>query len=115
MQILTFLDGDTMPILGLGTWKSGKGEVYVAIREAIRIGYRHFDCATIYANENEIGQALHDAMHDGDVKREELWVTSKLWNDSHAKDAVVPAIKRTLSSLRLDYLDLFLKIATGWA
>jgi len=108
MQDLIFLNGDTMPILGLGTWKSRPDEVYNAIREAIHTGYRHFDCARIYNNEVEIGTALNDAIKEGDVNRQELWITSKLWNDRHARKDVVPALRKALQRLRLDYLDLFL-------
>lgn len=108
MKYQKFSNGDQMPIIGLGTWKSAPGEVYEVIREAIRLGYRHFDCAHIYGNEKEIGQALKDAMTNGDVKRKELWITSKLWNDSHLLDDVVPALETTLKNLQLDYLDLYL-------
>lgn len=108
METLTFPNGDNMPKFGLGTWKSKPGEVYAAVREAIRIGYRHIDCAAIYMNEAEIGQALNDAFGEGDVKREELWITSKLWNNSHAEDQVLPALRKTLSDLQLEYLDLYL-------
>jgi len=97
-----------VPMIGLGTWKSDPGEVYQAIRWAIKLGYRHIDCAPIYGNEKEIGQALHDAVSEGDIKREELFVTSKLWNDSHEPDAVLPALKQTLADLQLDYLDMYL-------
>ena len=65
-----------MPAIGLGTWKAAPGDVYKAVREAIKIGYRHFDCAHIYGNEDEIGTAFADAFKAGEVKREELWVTS---------------------------------------
>ncbi len=97
-----------MPALGLGTWKSAKGEVYTAVKTAIEIGYRHFDCALVYGNEQEIGQAFADAMKEGMVKREELWITSKLWNNSHEKQYILPSIKTTLKDLQLDYLDLYL-------
>ncbi|MCF8276783.1 MAG: aldo/keto reductase [Flavobacteriales bacterium] len=108
MKQLTFRNGDKLDILGLGTWKSKPGEVYTAIREAIKIGYRHFDCAFIYMNEKEIGQAFADAFKDGDVKREDVWITSKLWNNSHAQEDVIPTLKNTLTDLQLDYLDLYL-------
>lgn len=97
-----------MPALGLGTWKSAKGEVYTAVKTAIEIGYRHFDCALVYGNEQEIGQAFADAMKEGMVKREDLWITSKLWNNSHEKQYILPSINTTLEDLQLDYLDLYL-------
>ena len=108
MNHLTFSNGDQMPLLGLGTWKSSKGEVYSAVRTALQIGYRHFDCAAIYGNEKEIGDAIHDSMTQGEVKREELWITSKLWNTSHQKGQVKPALEKTLERLDLKFLDLYL-------
>jgi len=108
MKTLEFKNKDKMPILGLGTWKSGSGDVYGAVREAIKMGYRHFDCAPLYMNEPEIGLAIKDAISDGEVEREDLWITSKLWNNSHGNENVVPAIKKTLADLQIKYLDLWL-------
>jgi len=108
MTFLQFKNGDKMPIIGLGTWKSSPGDVYNAIMEAINIGYRHFDCAAIYGNEHEIGKAFSDAIASNKVKREDLWVTSKLWNNAHKSDDVLPALKKTLNDLKLEYLDLYL-------
>ena len=105
---LKFENGDLMAQFGLGTWLSKKGEVYDAIREAIKIGYRHIDCAAIYGNEKEIGSAINDAISHGDTTRNELWITSKLWNSSHRLADVEPAIRKTLSDLQLDFLDLYL-------
>ncbi|MEB3331341.1 MAG: aldo/keto reductase [Synechococcaceae cyanobacterium] len=108
MRSAAFANGDRMPLLGLGTWKSSPGQVYGAVREAIRLGYRHIDCASVYANEPEIGAALRDALLDGEVSREELWITSKLWCNSHGRENVEPALRRTLEDLGLEWLDLYL-------
>ncbi len=108
MKTLSFSNGGQMPIVGLGTWKSAPGEVYAAVREAIRVGYRHIDCARVYGNEAEIGNALRDAIAEGHVTRDELWVTSKLWNNSHGRENVGGALTKSLQDLRLDYLDLYL-------
>ena len=108
MKTLELRGGTKMPALGLGTWKSEPEEVYSAVRAALELGYRHIDCAAIYQNEEDVGRALNDAFTAGDAKREEVWVTSKLWNDSHAPEQVRPALETSLRKLGLDYLDLYL-------
>lgn len=108
MKYLQFSNNDKIPMLGLGTWKSAKGEIYQTVRKAIEIGYRHFDCALIYGNEHEIGQAISDAINNKEVTRNELWITSKLWNNRHKKVDIQPTIEITLDSLKLEYLDLYL-------
>ena len=108
MKNLPFDNGDSMPILGLGTWKSEPGRVYEAVKEAIRLGYRHIDCAPGYGNEAEIGQALSECFKENIVTRDEMWITSKLWNDAHAPEDVESASNKSLSDLQLSYLDLYL-------
>jgi len=108
MKTLSFTNNDTFQSIGLGTWKATGKVVKKAIIDAIDAGYRHIDTAAIYGNEVEIGEALSEIFKRGEIKREDLFITSKLWNDSHAKSEVIPALKDSLKRLQLDYLDLYL-------
>ncbi|MDT8346826.1 MAG: aldo/keto reductase [Flavobacteriaceae bacterium] len=107
-KTITLHNGDLIPAIGLGTWKSKPEELYDAIINAVQMGYRHIDCAAIYANEHSIGKALKDLMTSGEIKRESLWITSKLWNNAHRAKDVAPALDQSLKDLKLDYLDLYL-------
>lgn len=97
-----------MPRIGFGLWKIPQVDTAASVVEAVRAGYRHFDSAADYANECETGEGLARAVAEGLVRREELWITSKLWNTFHAPENVEEACRKTLADLRLDYLDLYL-------
>lgn len=105
---LTFNDGTEMPQLGLGTYKLRGEECVRVIREAINLGYRHIDTASIYENEEEVGQAIAEAIAAGDVSREELFITTKVWNDCHGAEKASASFQDSLRRLGLDYIDLFL-------
>jgi alcohol dehydrogenase (NADP+) len=106
----TLYTGALIPAIGLGTFGSDSvsgDQVAAAVLGAAAVGYRHFDCASVYGNENLVGRSLRAIMQGG-ITREELWVTSKLWNDKHAEQDVIPACQQSLRDLGLDYLDLYL-------
>jgi D-xylose reductase len=105
---LTLADGSLFPTVGLGTWKLPKPDAPRIVQEAIRLGYRHLDCACDYGNEAEVGAGIAAALRDGLCRREDLWVTSKLWNTYHEPRHVRAACERSLRDLRLDALDLYL-------
>ena len=99
-----------MPAIGLGTFGSdhvSAAEIAEAVKGAAAVGYRHFDCASVYGNEAEIGASFEEILRGG-IKREDLWITSKLWNDKHGEDDVIASCRQSLADLRLDYLDLYL-------
>lgn len=97
-----------MPAIGLGTWKMEDGSAGPAVLQALQAGYRHLDCAPIYLNEPDVGRALATAFSHGIVKREELWITSKLWCNRMRPELVRDALKQTLVDLGLDDLDLYM-------
>jgi diketogulonate reductase-like aldo/keto reductase len=105
----TFSNGAKIPAIGLGTFGSDNYDaetIAQAVKMAIKMGYRHIDCASVYGNEKEIGVVLKELFAEGVVKREDLWITSKVWNDKHKE--VVESCKQSLADLQLDYLDLYL-------
>ena len=102
--------GVRMPAIGLGTFGSdhvSPGAVAEAVKSAAAVGYRHFDCASVYGNERQVGLAFQEIVGGG-VSREQLWVTSKLWNDKHGESDVIPSCRKSLADLQLDYLDMYL-------
>ncbi|MFP7366551.1 aldo/keto reductase [Corynebacterium callunae] len=104
----TLIDGSAIPQLGLGTWKLAGEHAYRVVREALEIGYRHIDTATLYDNEEVVGKAINDAIKAGEVSRDDLFITSKVWNDEQGTAGVNKAFNRSLDALGLDYLDLYL-------
>jgi len=106
----TFYNGGTMPAIGMGTFGSDRftpEQVSAAVAGAIEVGYRLFDCAACYENEDQIGKVFQDAFDKGIVKREELFITTKVWNDMHGQGDVLLSCAKSLRDLRLDYIDLF--------
>jgi alcohol dehydrogenase (NADP+) len=106
---LTLHTGSKIPCIGLGTFGSDSVPPEVVawtVRKAIYAGYRHLDCASVYGNESQIGTVLQEIFGSGFLRREDLWITSKVWNDMHGR--VVESCKQSLSMLRTDYLDLYL-------
>jgi alcohol dehydrogenase (NADP+) len=97
-----------IPALGFGTLIPDPAVTFTATRDALEAGFRHLDCAERYRNEREIGDALQAALAAGKLKREEVFVTTKLWNTNHRPERVEPAFNGSLARLKLDYLDLYL-------
>ncbi len=106
----TLSSGARMPAIGLGTFGSdhvSHDAVAEAVLYAASVGYRHFDCARVYGNEDKIGRSFKKLLDQG-LRREELWITSKLWNDMHGEDDVIASCEKSLADLQARYLDLFL-------
>ncbi|XP_042190835.1 aldo-keto reductase family 1 member D1-like isoform X1 [Callorhinchus milii] len=105
-------DGNTIPIIGLGTYSSNRTttalECYEAVKQAIDIGYRHIDGAWIYGNEAEVGRAVREKIADGIVERKDIFYCGKLWNTCHPPELVRPTLERSLAKLKFDYIDLYL-------
>ncbi|BFG06195.1 aldo-keto reductase family 1 member B1 [Drosophila madeirensis] len=101
-------NGQEMPVLGLGTWKSFESEAYQSTKNAIDIGYRHIDTAFVYENEQEVGQAVREKIAEGVIKREEIFITTKLGGIHHDPELVERAFRLSLSNLGLEYIDLYL-------
>lgn len=104
-----------MPVFGLGTRRSKPGMIYAAVKEALSLGYRHFDCATVYGNELEVGAAFKETLADDEgksqeerIRRGDVFVTGKLWNTFHKPEHVEPQLRKSLSDLNLTYIDLYL-------
>ncbi|GEK65825.1 2,5-diketo-D-gluconic acid reductase [Leuconostoc mesenteroides subsp. sake] len=98
-------NGIEIPIIGFGTWQSANGtEAYQSVRWALEAGYRHIDTAAVYGNEDSVGRAIKDS----GIPRDELFVTTKLWNDAHTYERAIQALDTSLSKLGLDYVDLYL-------
>ncbi|MCL1858459.1 MAG: aldo/keto reductase [Oscillospiraceae bacterium] len=99
-----------IPCIGMGTFGSDRftpEQVADAVKGGLKTGYRLFDCAAVYGNEDMIGKVLNEAIENGEVKREELFIISKVWNNMHGKGDVLLSCAKTLKDLQLDYLDLF--------
>jgi diketogulonate reductase-like aldo/keto reductase len=101
-------NGSEIPALGFGTLIPDPTETKKAVKAALEVGFRQFDCAERYRNEKEVGEAMKEALREGKIRREELFVGTKLWNNNHRPQRVKPAFEASLKKLQLDYIDLYL-------
>jgi diketogulonate reductase-like aldo/keto reductase len=105
---MSLSNGATIPALGFGTLIPDPAVTRAAVTAALRVGFRHLDCAERYRNEREIGEAIREALDAGVIRRRELFVTAKLWNTNHRPERVAPALRASLERLGVDYVDLYL-------
>jgi len=108
METIKLATGYEMPVIGLGTWNSQPGEVGQAVKDALENGYKLLDCAQGYSNQKEVGEALQKVFDSGVVKREEIFITSKVWNTFHSYGRAMEAVDTILDDLKLKYIDLML-------
>ncbi len=104
MEYKTFSNGVKIPVVGFGTWQVSPDEAYESVRSALEVGYRHIDTAAAYENEAEVGQAITDS----GIRREEIFVTTKLWNGVRGYKETLQAAKESMEKLQVEYLDLYL-------
>ena len=107
MKSFSLSNGESIPAIGVGTWQMEDGVALDAVATALDVGYCHVDGAAVYGNETDVGKGLAKAFQNG-TSRDDVFVTSKLWNDSHKAEHVRPAIEKTLADLQLEQLDLYL-------
>ena len=110
---VTLSNGRSMPTLGFGTWRADSDKLGEAVLVALRLGYRHFDCAGLYRNEHIVGAAIATAIAEGVCTREDLFITSKLAMTQMFPDVVAATIKKSVADLGVGYLDLYLTASVG--
>ena len=107
-RTISMNNGRSIPALGFGTLIPGLSDTLLATKTALEVGFRQFDCAERYRNEEAVGEAIQDALREGKVRREDLFIATKLWNNNHRPERVEPAFEASLDRLGLKYLDLYL-------